>query len=93
MPECICVEVAYAAAGRQFLRAIELPAGSTLADAIKQSGVASEMQIDVATFDVGIWSKITARDHVLADGDRVELYRPLLVDPMDARRARARRKR
>ena len=93
MPERIRVEVAYAETGRQFLREIELPAGSTLGEAIVRSAVADEMRIDVATFDVGIWSKPATRDRVLADGDRVELYRPLLIDPKAARRARAKRPR
>ena len=93
MAERIRVEVAYAERGRQFLRAIDVPPGSTLEDAIAASAFADEFGIDVATLAVGVWSKPASRDRVLVDGDRVELYRPLQIDPMEARRARARRTR
>ncbi len=93
MAERIRVEVAYAESGRQFLRAVDLPHGSTLADAIAASMIGAEPGIDVAQLEAGIWSKPATRDRALVDGDRVELYRPLQIDPKDARRARARRAR
>lgn len=89
MPERLHVEVAYAEPGRQFLRALEMPGGSVIADAIRCSGIEAEFGIDTAMLAVGIWSKVATPQTVLADGDRVELYRPLQVDPKDARRARA----
>ncbi len=92
MPENIRVEVAFAEPGRQFLRGLEIAAGSTLADAIAASGVADILDIDVDSLDAGIWSKPAARERVLVDGDRVELYRPLRIDPKDARRERAKRR-
>lgn len=89
MADTIEIEVAYAEPQRQFLRKIILPAGSTVADAIAGCGLEREFGIDVAALAVGVWSKTVARDGVLNDGDRVELYRPLTADPKEARRRRA----
>lgn len=88
-PEMIAVEVAYAEPERQFLRALRLPDGATVDDAIAASGVAAEFGIDAGALDAGIWSRLVARTRRLADGDRIELYRPLRADPKDARRRRA----
>jgi putative ubiquitin-RnfH superfamily antitoxin RatB of RatAB toxin-antitoxin module len=90
MADAIRVEVAYAEPSRQFLRALTLPAGSTIADAIAASGLDAEFGIDSSRLDCGIWSKGASRDTVLRDGDRVELYRALVADPKEARRRRAR---
>lgn len=89
MAETIRVEVAYAEPHRQFLRALEVSAGTTLEQAIGASGLAEAFGIDVDALDAGIWSKRRDRNVVLGDGDRVELYRPLVVDPKEARRRRA----
>jgi uncharacterized protein len=88
-PEKLRIEVAYAEVQRQFLRAIELPAGATVADAIRVSEVESECHIDATGLRLGVWSKPTDPACVLSDGDRVELYRPLKIDPKEARRRRA----
>lgn len=89
MAETISVEIAYAEAERQFLRRIVLPQGSTVADAIAASGLETALAIDASRLATGIWSRIVARDAALADGDRVELYRPLKADPKESRRRRA----
>ncbi len=91
-PERIHVEVAYAEPARQFLRALELPPGSTVADAITASNVVRECAIDAQILAVSIWSKVVDRLAPLQDGDRVELLRPLKIDPKDARRKRAKAK-
>ncbi len=91
-PESLRVEVAYAEPARQFLRAFELPQGATVADAIAASNVAGEFAIDVQALAVSIWSKVVDRLAPLQDGDRVELLRPLIIDPKDARRKRAKAK-
>jgi putative ubiquitin-RnfH superfamily antitoxin RatB of RatAB toxin-antitoxin module len=91
MAETIDVEVAYAEPARQFLRRVTLAAGATIADAIAASKLEAELGIDASPLACGIWSKPKPRDTPLADGDRVELYRPLLADPKDARRRRATR--
>lgn len=89
MDEPIRIEVAYADPGRQFLRVVELHGPATVADAIVASGVEEECGIDAATLGIGIWSRPAAPTRRLVDGDRVELYRPLRIDPKDARRKRA----
>lgn len=90
MADTIDVEVAYAEPSRQFLRRVTLAAGATIADAIAASGLEAELGIDTSSLAAGIWSKSKLRDTRLADGDRVELYRPLTADPKEARRRRAR---
>ncbi|MEO7064917.1 MAG: RnfH family protein [Dokdonella sp.] len=85
----IQIEVAYAEPERQFLRCLQLPPGTTVAQAIEASGLAREYAIHTATLLAGVWSKAVAREAPLHDGDRVELYRPLKADPKDARRRRA----
>jgi putative ubiquitin-RnfH superfamily antitoxin RatB of RatAB toxin-antitoxin module len=89
MAETIDVEVAYAEPGRQFLRRVAVPRGATIAEAIAASGLEAAFAIDTADLAAGVWSKPAARDTRLADGDRVELYRPLAADPKEARRRRA----
>lgn len=93
MADTIEVEVAYAEPARQFLRRITLPAGARIADAIAASAIEAELGIDLSSLATGIWSKPRPRDAMLADGDRVELYRPLTADPKEARRRRASRSR
>jgi uncharacterized protein len=90
MAETIEVEVAYAEPKRQFLRRITLAAGATIADAIAASGLEAELGVVASSLAAGIWSKPKSRETPLADGDRVELYRPLTADPKEARRRRAR---
>lgn len=91
VPDSISVEVAYAEPDRQFLLRVDLAAGATVEEAIAASGVDREFDIDTSALGAGIWSKPVARDAALANGDRVELYRPLKADPKEARRQRAKR--
>ena len=71
---------------------VSLAPGSTLLDALTASGLlARHPQIDPRVQAVGVWGQRRAIDAVLRDGDRVEVYRPLLIDPKDARRLRQRR--
>jgi uncharacterized protein len=91
MADTIDVEVAYAERERQFLHRVTLTAGATVADAIAAAGVDAALGIDTSQLATGIWSKVVARDAVLRNGDRVELYRPLEADPKEARRRRAAR--
>ncbi|MBE1160890.1 RnfH family protein [Dyella sp. 7MK23] len=84
------VEVVCATADRQRLHRLTLPTGSTVIQAVEQSGILQEMP--EAEFDpshLGIFSRRVAPDDALHDGDRVEIYRPLTLDPKDARRRRA----
>ncbi|HEY4066712.1 MAG TPA: RnfH family protein [Burkholderiaceae bacterium] len=75
---------------------LRLPAGATVADALSASGMqARHPAHDLAALPVGLWGAFCERGDVLRDRDRVELYRPLRVDPKEARRQRqaAQRKR
>ena len=68
---------------------LRLPCGATVADALRESGMqARHPEHDVAALPVGVWGSFCDRADLLRDRDRVELYRPLLVDPKEARRQR-----
>lgn len=85
--EQIQVEVAYAEPGAQYLELIKLPVGATVAEALT---AAANIPEDLrAELKVGIWGSPVTHEHVVNEGDRVELYRPLLMDPGEARRQRA----
>lgn len=86
----IRVVVAYAPAAREVREiALQLPAGVTVAQALQASGLADLYpQLDLAQAPVGIWGRKAMRDQVLREQDRVEVYRPLRVDPKVARRER-----
>jgi len=85
----LSIEVCYAAAGEQALIAVELPVGATLQQAVDASGILRRFpQIDLGVQKVGVFGKLKPLDAVLADHDRVEIYRPLLVDPKLSRQRR-----
>lgn len=87
--ELINVQVCYASDAVQFLRALRVPAGTTLEQAIAASGVLAEVPgIDLSTTQVGIYAKKKPLNTVLREHDRVEIYRPLIADPKNARRRR-----
>lgn len=90
----ITVEVAFAKnAEEQFLVAIQITKDSTVAQAIELSGVLQKYpEIDLSTTKIGIFSKIVSLSDLLKNGDRIEIYRPLLMDPKQARLLRAKRK-
>ena len=86
------VEVVYALSHQQFLGRLKMPSGSTVRQAIMQSGVLSKFpEIDLKSVKVGIFSRPVDLDVLLNSGDRVEIYRPLILSPTDARRLRAER--
>lgn len=88
----INVEVAYALPERQILIPLALPLGSTAGQAISASGIAGQLpDIDLARQTIGIFGTVCSPDKVLADGDRVEIYRPLRKNPMEARRERVKK--
>ena len=85
----LSIEVCYALANEQTLIAVELPAGATLQQALDASGILQRYpQIDLGMQKVGVFGKLKPLDTVLADHDRVEIYRPLLVDPKLSRQRR-----
>lgn len=84
------VEVVFALPRRQALVTVTLEEGATVSDAIAQSSLSSLFpDWDIGKCAVGVWGRIAARDQRLQQGDRVEIYRPLLIDPREARRALA----
>ena len=86
------VEVAYATADKQRVISLDVPRGTTVLEAIKLSKIQQHFpEIDLANLQVGIFSRKVALDTTLNEHDRVEIYRPLLIDPMQKRRLRAKR--
>ena len=86
-PDRILVEVVHARPERQLLLAVELPVGASAADAVRASGIAAHFPgLDVEHAQLGIYGRRVERDHRLAPGDRVEIYRPLAADPKEVRR-------
>jgi uncharacterized protein len=72
--------------------ALELPAGAAAIDAIRASGLLERFpELDLSVQAIGVWGRPCALDARLREGDRVEIYRPLVMDPNEARRLRARR--
>jgi uncharacterized protein len=82
------IEVVYLDASGQFLVQREVAAGTTVSEALDASGVDGACRIAWRTLAIGVWSKPVQPGTVLGDGDRIEIYRPLQVDPKDARRRR-----
>jgi uncharacterized protein len=86
----IRVEVAYARPGKQLLLALEVAPGTTVMQAIDASGVRDAFpDLVVDPVRLGIFGRKAGVDDVLKPGDRVEIYRPLIADPKEARRKRA----
>jgi uncharacterized protein len=90
MADDIEVAVVYALAAEQALVQVTLPPGATVQAAIAASGLASRYrEITQTPLQVGVFGKRVTLDTPLRGGDRVEIYRPLTVDPKEARRRRA----
>ncbi|MBK0098685.1 RnfH family protein [Erwinia sp. S63] len=91
MPD-ITVEIVYALPEKQYLRSVTLEEGATVEQAIKASGLLSlRKDIDLSSNKVGIFSRPVKLGDAVQDGDRVEIYRPLIADPKEMRRQRAER--
>jgi len=89
----IKVEVAYAKPDVQMLQSLMVAEGTTVAQAIAQSGVLKRFtEIHLGENKLGVFGKIATADTVLRDKDRVEIYRPLIADPKASRRKRAEKK-
>ncbi|MFC1695937.1 RnfH family protein [Pseudomonadota bacterium] len=84
------IEVAYALPEKQALLKVIVPEGCTVQEAIVSSNIQAEFPgVDIDCSVVGIFSRKVTPDHVLKDGDRVEIYRPLIADPKEMRKQRA----
>jgi hypothetical protein len=86
------VEVVHARPEKQVLLALDVAPGTTLGEAIEQSGIREAFpDLEVDPDRVGVFGRKAELGDVLQAGDRVEIYRPLLADPKEARRKRAAR--
>ncbi|MFE8070712.1 RnfH family protein [Marinobacteraceae bacterium S3BR75-40.1] len=91
----ISVEVAYATPDKQVILPVQVREGSSVYSAAEASGITTEFpEIDLGAADMGIFGKVVKnpQEHELRDGDRVEIYRPLKIDPKQARLNRAKQK-
>jgi putative ubiquitin-RnfH superfamily antitoxin RatB of RatAB toxin-antitoxin module len=83
----ITVEVVFALAERQQLVTVAVVPGTTAIEAVDQSGIADQFpDQDLAACSLGIWGRLIEDGQLPQDGDRIEIYRPLVIDPRDARR-------
>jgi putative ubiquitin-RnfH superfamily antitoxin RatB of RatAB toxin-antitoxin module len=92
MAERIKISLCYASGPNPLLLALEVDAGTTIGQAIELSGMLQDApEINLVTMPVGIYGKKKTLDTVVQARDRVEIYRPLIVDPKNARRRRAKK--
>ena len=93
MAELLHVQLCYATALREFFRDMTVEQGTTIEQAIAQSGVLDDIPgIDLAVQPVGLYGKKRPLDTVLREHDRIEISRPLVADPKESRRRRADKK-
>lgn len=86
----ITVEICYALPEKQTLLSLEVEASATIGEIISQSGIIELYpEIDLTQNKVGIFSKLAKLTDTLHDGDRIEIYRPLIADPKEVRKQRA----
>lgn len=85
------IEVAYAERDKQAIKALQVPVGTTAIQAVEISEIRGDFpQIPADDqLELGIFSKQCPHDQTLQPGDRVEIYRPLIIDPKEARRLKA----
>lgn len=92
MSERLRVEVVFAGVARAYAKSVDLEHGATVADAIRASRIAEDIgDIGIDYSRVGVFGRVVGPGTPLRDGDRVEIYRPLRIDPKEARRLRARK--
>lgn len=81
------VGVFYASTTRHANLTVDLPDGATVKDAIDKSGIVKQFpEIDLETQKTGIFGKLVKLDAAVAEGDRVEIYRPIICDPKTVKR-------
>lgn len=92
MSNTVRLEVVYGTPVKQTLLTVELSTPVTIQDAINESGIKlHHPEIDLSIHKVGIWNRAAKLDTPCQDGDRIEIYRPLIADPKEVRRQRAER--
>ena len=86
----INIEVAYALPTKQTIVDVALKEGTTVQQAIEASNILEQFpEIDLKATKVGVWSRVVKLSDTLIDGDRIEIYRPLIADPKEIRKRRA----
>ncbi|MEJ2682000.1 MAG: RnfH family protein [Gammaproteobacteria bacterium] len=88
----ISVEVAYATPEKQLILSLCVPCGTSMYEAVERSEIREHFpEIDLEKVDMGIFGKLekNPKSRVLKPLDRVEIYRPLLIDPKAVRKKRA----
>lgn len=89
MSELIEIEVAYALPENQILECLKVPYGTTVAQAVQLSGICNKFsEIQPDNKNLGIFGKLVKPETILRNHDRVEIYRPIIVDPKEKRRKR-----
>ena len=84
------VEIAYATRDYQKILECEIESGISPRDAVRQSGITQYFSdIDIDSCKLGVFGRSITEDYDLLDGDRIEIYRPLIADPKEVRRQRA----
>ncbi|MGE5625336.1 MAG: RnfH family protein [Bacillota bacterium] len=92
-PDTIDIEVACATPQRQRVVALAVPRGCTVGEAVLRSGVLREFpELDPEQCKMGVFGSPRKPEDLVEPGDRVEIHRPLIADPKQARRQRARNK-
>ncbi|KPV91987.1 Persistence and stress-resistance antitoxin PasI [Pseudoalteromonas sp. P1-30] len=86
----ISVEIVFALPTKATTLRVEVAQGTTAEQAVIQSGIIEKCpEIDPTALTLGVWNRTVKAHYELKDGDRIEIYRPLIADPKDARRKRA----
>lgn len=90
MTKLVNIEIAYGTKIKQVIIPLAIACGSTIAEAIQVSGILRQFpEIDLRQNEVGIFSRKRHLSDPVSHGDRIEIYRPLTLDPKEARRIKA----
>ena len=90
MPELCSVEVVYGTSDKKEIVTVEVPAETSVEEWITQSNIQQIFpEINLSENKVGIWNRTCRLKDIVQDGDRIEIYRPLIADPKEVRRLRA----
>jgi uncharacterized protein len=81
----VSISVVYALADRQRIVKLSVPQGTTIAQAVERSGLAAQLDED-ATLNCAIFGRVVPLSRIVVQGDRIEILRPLIVDPKENRR-------
>lgn len=90
----IKIELAYAKSDKQILMGLLVEDGTCIEEAIKASGIRERFpELNEAPLKIGIFSKLVSLEYILKENDRIEIYRPLIIDPKIARLQKVKQKR